>query len=213
MAGGSLAERREAHQYVTARRELVSYAESHARLTASRLLTRALTTSNVGHMIPSPALTLRPFVVEAAVLVSESFPLPLHECGRSSPRKTGDSDSFVKLIADDFVSESDTLPTPLRGRDGARQSMQMYIKAFPDLRFDIEQMIASGEYVVTRWHATVTHKGELMGIPATGRRGDDIHGCTVAEYRDAKAVREWVYWDVATLLRQIGVMPALMRAV
>jgi len=41
-----------------------------------------------------------------------------------------DSDSFVKLIADDFVSESDTLPTPLRGRDGARQSMQMYIKAF-----------------------------------------------------------------------------------
>jgi C-1 hydroxylase len=124
-----------------------------------------------------------------------------------------DSDSFVKLIADDFVSESDTLPTPLRGRDGARQSMQMYIKAFPDLRFDIEQMIASGEYVVTRWHATGTHKGELMGIPATGRRGDGIHGCTVAEYRDAKAVREWVYWDVATLLRQIGVMPALMRAV
>jgi steroid delta-isomerase-like uncharacterized protein len=95
--------------------------------------------------------------------------------------KTGDSDSFVKLIADDFVSESDTLPTPLRGRDGARQSMQMYIKAFPDLRFDIEQMIASGEYVVTRWHATGTHKGELMGIPATGRRGDGIHwpnGCT-----------------------------------
>jgi len=74
-------------------------------------------------------------------------------------------------------------------------------------------MIASGEYVVTRWHATGTHKGELMGIPATGRRGDGIHGYTVAEYRDAKAVREWVYWDVATLLRQIGVMPALMRAV
>jgi steroid delta-isomerase-like uncharacterized protein len=69
-----------------------------------------------------------------------------------------DPDSFVKLIADDFVSESDTLPTPLRGRDGARQSMQMYIKAFPDLHFDIEQMIASGEYVITRWHGTGTHK-------------------------------------------------------
>ena len=123
-----------------------------------------------------------------------------------------DSDSFVKLIADDFVSESDTLPIPLRGRDGARQSMQMYIKAFPDLHFDIEQMIASGECVVTRWHATGTHKEELMGIPATGRRGDGIRGCTVAEYRGGKAVREWVYWDVATLLRQIGVMPAPMRA-
>jgi len=52
-----------------------------------------------------------------------------------------------------------------------------------------------------------------MGIPATGRRGDGIRGCTVAEYRGGKAVREWVYWDVATLLRQIGVMPAPMRAV
>jgi steroid delta-isomerase-like uncharacterized protein len=124
-----------------------------------------------------------------------------------------DSDGFVKLIVDDFVSESDTLPAPLRGRDGARQSMQMYIKAFPDLHFDIEQMIASGEYVVTRWHAIGTHKGELMGIPATGRRGDGIHGCTVTEYRGGKAVREWLYWDVATLLRQIGAMPTPTRSV
>jgi len=124
-----------------------------------------------------------------------------------------DPDSFVKLIADDFVSESDTLPTPLRGRDGARQSMQMYIKAFSDLHFDIEQMIASGEYVITRWHGTGTHKGELMGIPASGRRGEGIHGCNITEYRGGKIVREWVYWDVATLLRQIGAMPASTRAV
>jgi steroid delta-isomerase-like uncharacterized protein len=124
-----------------------------------------------------------------------------------------DPDSFVKLIADDFVSESDTLPTPLRGRDGARQSMQMYIKAFPDLHFDIEQMIASGEYVITRWHGKGTHKGELMGIPASGRRGAGIHGCNITEYRGGKIVREWVYWDVATLFRQIGAMPTPSPAV
>jgi steroid delta-isomerase-like uncharacterized protein len=124
-----------------------------------------------------------------------------------------DPDGFVKLVSEDFIAESDTFPAPLRGRDGARQSMQMYIKAFPDLHFDIEQMIASGEFVVTRWHVTGTHKGELMGIPPTGRRGEGIHGCTVSEYRAGKVVRQWLYWDVATLLRQIGVMPAPTRGV
>jgi steroid delta-isomerase-like uncharacterized protein len=122
-----------------------------------------------------------------------------------------DPDEFIKLIDDDFVSESDTVPAPLRGREAARQSMQMYLKAFPDLRFDIEQMIASGEYVITRWHAAGTHKGELMGIPATGRRGEGIHGCTVMEFRGGRVVHEWLYWDVATLLRQIGAMPTPSR--
>jgi ketosteroid isomerase-like protein len=44
-----------------------------------------------------------------------------------------DPDSFLKLLDDDFVSESDTVPAPLRGREAARQSMQMYMKAFPEL--------------------------------------------------------------------------------
>ena len=119
-----------------------------------------------------------------------------------------DSDGFVKLLDKDYVSESDTLPEPLRGRDGARESMQMYLRAFPDLHFDIEHMMVSGDYVVTRWHAIGTHKGDLMGIPASGRRGAGVRGCTVMECKAGKAVRDWVYWDVATLLRQIGAMPA-----
>jgi predicted ester cyclase len=51
-----------------------------------------------------------------------------------------------------------------------------------------------------------THNGDLMGIPPTRRRGE-THGCSVVEIRDGKAVRTWVYWDTAHLLRQLGVMP------
>lgn len=119
-----------------------------------------------------------------------------------------DSKRLLALLADDFVSESDTLPTPTRGRDAQRQVMEMYVRAFPDLHFDIEQMLACGDYVVTRWHSTGTHKGELMGIPATNRRGEGLHGCTVAEIRGGKMRRDWVYWDGVSLLRQLGVMPA-----
>ena len=112
------------------------------------------------------------------------------------------------FLADDYTWESDTLPAPARGREAHRQVMEMYLHAFPDLHFEVEQMLACGDCVVTRWLSTGTHKGELMGIPATNRRGEGIHGCTVHEVKDGKVQRDWVHWDALTLLRQLGVMPA-----
>jgi len=55
--------------------------------------------------------------------------LPWSAC----PNALGGSFSERKLLDDDFVSESDTVPAPLRGREAARQSMQMHMKAFPEL--------------------------------------------------------------------------------
>ncbi len=118
-----------------------------------------------------------------------------------------DPDRLIKLLAEDYVSESDTLPAPVRGRESARGVFQMYLRAFPDLHFEMEQLLPSGNYVVTRWHATGTHGGELMGVPATNRRAE-THGCSVVEYRDGQMVRELVYWDTGNLLRQLGVLPA-----
>lgn len=119
-----------------------------------------------------------------------------------------DGDRLVALLDEGFTAESDTLPAPVRGREAQRQVLEMYVRAFPDLHIETEQLLANGDYVVTRWHATGTHKGELMGIPPTNRRGEGTHGCTVAELKNGKIVHEWVYWDVASLLRQLGVMPA-----
>ncbi len=48
--------------------------------------------------------------------------------------------------------------------------MQMYVSAFPDLHFDIDQIFGDGDFVATRWTATGTHRGELMGIKPTNRR-------------------------------------------
>ena len=123
-----------------------------------------------------------------------------------------DSKRLMALLADDFMSDSDNLPAPVRGREAQRQVVEMYIHAFPDLHFEIEQMLPSGDYVVTRWLATGTHRGELMGIPPTYRRGEGIHGCSIAEIKGGKISRDWVYWDTATLLRQLGVMPAPAKA-
>ena len=117
-----------------------------------------------------------------------------------------DSESAAKNLDEKHVWETDTLPAPVVGRDGYRQAMRMYVTAFPDLRFTIDQLLSSGDYVVTQYTATGTQKGELMGIPPTNRRAE-THGCTVAEIRNGKVIRTCVYWDTGHLLRQLGVMP------
>lgn len=114
-----------------------------------------------------------------------------------------DVEGYQRLLADEFVQESDTLPEPVRGRDQAGEMMRMYLRAFPDLRFTIEQMVASGDHVFTRWKSIGTHKGDLMGMPPTGRTGE-LHGCEVLEVRNGKIIHDWSYWDSGALMRQLS---------
>jgi len=79
-----------------------------------------------------------------------------------------DVEAALKVLDEKHVWETDTLPAPVVGRDGDRQAMQMYLAAFPDLRFSIDQLLSSGDYAVTRYTATGTHRGDLMGIAQTG---------------------------------------------
>ena len=117
-----------------------------------------------------------------------------------------DVNAWLKTLEEQHVWESDTLPAPLVGRDAAGQAMQMYLAAFPDLHFTVDQLLSSGDYVVSRYTATGTHRGDLMGVPPTNRHAE-THGCTVAEIKNGKAVRTWGYSDTGHLLRQLGVMP------
>jgi predicted ester cyclase len=80
----------------------------------------------------------------------------------------------------------------------------MYFKAFPDLYFEVEQIIASGDHVVSRWGATGTHKGEFDGIPPTNRQVSS-RGCTVSEVRVSRIVKSSMYFEQLSLLRQLGV--------
>ena len=75
-----------------------------------------------------------------------------------------------EIIAQDHVSRGPgTLPELPAGPDGTKQLVTVYRNAFPDVRFTIDEQIAEGDQVVTRWTADGTHKGELQGIPATGK--------------------------------------------
>jgi steroid delta-isomerase-like uncharacterized protein len=115
-----------------------------------------------------------------------------------------DPERMLKVLDEKFVAQSDTFPGARTGREAARQTMMTYLKAFPDLHFDVAQTITEGDFVVSRWTATGTHRGELMGLAPTNRRAV-TNGCSVTQIKNGRAVHDWVYWDTGHLLKQLGV--------
>ena len=78
--------------------------------------------------------------------------------------------------------------------------------AFADLRVTIDDQIAEGDKVVTRWTARGTHTGPLKGMPATGNTVT-VTGANVARLADGKIAESWFNFDMLTLLQQLGAIP------
>lgn len=79
---------------------------------------------------------------------------------------------------------------------------QELYRAFPDLRHDIQDQIAEGDLVVTRWTATGTHHGDLMGVAPTGR-SISFTGINIYRLEGDKLVESQVSWDMLGLLQQL----------
>ena len=95
----------------------------------------------------------------------------------------------------------------VRGIEGLKQFVSMIRSALPDLRITLEDDVAEGDKVVSRWRAQGTHQGELMGIAPTGNEVA-ITGITIHRIEDAKIVEEWSNWDALGLMQQIGAVPS-----
>jgi steroid delta-isomerase-like uncharacterized protein len=115
-----------------------------------------------------------------------------------------------ELIADDFVTTVVGAPELIRGPQGFREFVVMYRNAFPDLRITVDEQIAEGDIVVTRWTATGRNEGELMGMPATGKQATTA-GVNINRISGGKLVEGWGLFDQLGLLQQLGAVPAPAR--
>jgi steroid delta-isomerase-like uncharacterized protein len=97
---------------------------------------------------------------------------------------------------------------PQRGPQSVSRNVERYLRAFPDLRFVEEDIVAQDDRVVLVWKAYGTHKGKLMNIPPTGRN-IAVRGISMLTVENGKIVRGLYVWDVAGLLRSIGLLPEL----
>ena len=121
-----------------------------------------------------------------------------------------DLDRYLQRIDESYVGESELIPEPVRGTAGVRQTLEMVLAAFPDLQLEVEQILASGDHVISRIRLTGTHEGSYLGIPATNKRVS-FKACNVVELRNGKAIRARLYADNASLLQQLGAI-SLPRA-
>jgi steroid delta-isomerase-like uncharacterized protein len=95
----------------------------------------------------------------------------------------------------------------VRGYEEARQFVSMYKTAFPDLNVTVEDTIAEGDRVVTRYTLRGTHKGEIEEFgPPTGRHLE-LEGITIHHIEDGKIVEEWERYDNLGILQQLGLVP------
>ena len=114
----------------------------------------------------------------------------------------GNLDEIDARIAQDLIEHNPPPGVP-SGPEGMKQSVAMFRAAFPDIHVTIHDVLAEGDKVVVRATASGTHRGELMGIPATGRRiaVDEIH---IVRCVDGKVVEHWGIEDSLGMMRQLG---------
>ena len=93
------------------------------------------------------------------------------------------------------------------GPEGSKMFVTAYRNAFPDVHFTIDEQVAEGDKVVTRWTAHGTHKGDLAGMPPTGKAAT-VTGITINRIAGGKIVESWGIFDQFGMLQQLGVIPA-----
>jgi steroid delta-isomerase-like uncharacterized protein len=112
-------------------------------------------------------------------------------------------DLVDEIYASDYVGHDPAMPEEVRGVEGAREFYSMYRNAFPDADITIEDQLADGDMVATRWTGRGTHQGDLMGVPPSGNRVE-VPGITISRIEGGKVAEEWNNYDALGMMQAIG---------
>ena len=110
------------------------------------------------------------------------------------------------IFTDDCVYEDITMGIVNHGKIELETFARGIFEAFPDFTIHLTSRFAAAGWAGAEWTMSATHKGDLPGLPATGKRFS-IRGATVFELQGERIRRASDYWDMVTFLTQIGVMP------
>jgi|SRR5581483_1228655 len=116
----------------------------------------------------------------------------------------------TEIYADEYCGFDVTDHSLINGPAGVNQQVQRFRQAFPDLEFRAEEMIRNENRIALYWSARGTHRGTLLNIPPTGRKVE-LYGVTLLYLQDGKIFQSVHLWDMAAMLRALGLLPELER--
>lgn len=117
-------------------------------------------------------------------------------------------ESVLRFYSTEYVGDDVGQASLLRGHTGLRTMLDTYWRAFPDLRFVCKDCILQDSRLFAVWVAEGTHQGTIMNIPPTGHRVE-VRGMSILEVKEGLIVRAQSVWDVAGMLRHMGLLPEL----
>lgn len=122
----------------------------------------------------------------------------------------GNYDAVYELFSPDLIDHN-PLPGLAADREGYRQATIALRTAFPDLKVSMLHQLAEGDLAVDHWEGTATHIGDFLGVPATGK-SIKLVGFNLGRLNDDGLIIErWSQFDSMDLMRQLGVMPGVVR--
>jgi|SRR5882724_12168530 len=120
---------------------------------------------------------------------------------------SNDPERVLALFADDCVFEDVTFGVVARGKEELRSFASDAFAAVPDFKYGLTNRFVASQWAAIEWVMSGTHKGDFPGMPATGKRFLSVRGSTILELEAGKIRRESDYWDAATFMKQVGLLP------
>jgi steroid delta-isomerase-like uncharacterized protein len=116
----------------------------------------------------------------------------------------GHLENYAESHAKDFVAHAGDHEATLEEDMAAAREER---KALPDMKMSVNHMVAEGDLVMVHWTASGTNTQAGMGFPATGKTVK-IDGMTLFRFKKGKISEEWSAWDMLSVMRQLGLLPA-----
>jgi steroid delta-isomerase-like uncharacterized protein len=118
---------------------------------------------------------------------------------------SGKLEHLRDLVSQD-VKDHDPAPNQGPGPQGYIDFFGMMRNAFPDMKVEVETMVAADDKVAFAYTLTGTHKGDFMGVSSTGKN-IKARGMQISRFENGKMVERWGSSDELGILKQIGVNP------
>ena len=116
------------------------------------------------------------------------------------------------LHADFVCYDPNSESGEIRGADTIKGEIEYFRNAVPDLTYTVEDQVAEGDKVVSRYTVSGTHQGEFFGIPGSGKR-IEMTGINIDRFDESgKLVEEWPEYDLLGAMRQMGAIPEPQQA-